>query len=151
MPQVSNPHKKFQFSIFLFGMNPFLAQKVTLPDREIEAVKHGEGNFQVKTAGLIDLGNLKVEKIMTASLPDKLIMGWIQMVQNEFSGGGAPPDIYKKAIQVQVLSTNGSTVLATYNYLGAWPCKINGIELDRVSSDNTIQSIEFSVDREAVV
>lgn len=151
MPQVSNPHKKFQFSIFLFGMNPFLAQKVTLADRELEVVKHGEGNHTVKTAGMIDLGTLKVEKIMTASLPDKLIWGWIRMAQDEFTGGGAPPDVYKKNIQVQILGTNGSSVLQTYNYLGAWPTKVNGIELDRLSSDNTIQSIEFSVDREAVV
>jgi len=151
MPQVANPHKKFQFSIFIFGMNPFLAQKVTLPDREVAATPHGEGNHTIKTGGMIELGNLIVEKLMTASIPDKLLMGWIQVVQNEFTGGGAPPDIYKKAIQIQHLSNNGSTVLQTYNYLGVWPTKINGIELDRVSSDNTIQSIEFSVDKEAVV
>ena len=151
MPQVSNPHKRFQFSIFIWGMNPFLAQKVTMPDREIESVPHGEGNHKIKTGGLIELGNIIVEKLMTASLPDKLIMGWIQVVQNEFTGGGAPPDIYKKAIQIQHLANNGSSVLQTWNYLGVWPTKINGIELDRMSSENTIQSIEFAVDKEAVV
>ena len=151
MPQVSNPHKKFQFSIFLFGMNPFLAQKVTLPDREVEPIEHGEGNHVVKTGGMLKLGTLTVEKLLTASIPDKLIWGWIRLVQDEFTGGGAPPDVYKKAIQVQHLSNNGSSALQTYNYLGVWPTKINGIELDRVSSDNTIQSIEFCVDKEAVI
>lgn len=151
MAQVSNPHKKFQFSIFLFGMNPFLAQKVTLADREIEQVSHGEGNHTIKTAGMITLGNLMVEKLFGASVPDKLIWGWIHLVQDEFTGGGTIPEVYKKAIQIQQLATNGLTVLRTWNYIGAWPCKINGIELDRLSSDNTIESIEFSVDKEAVV
>jgi hypothetical protein len=49
------------------------------------------------------------------------------------------------------LGVNGATVLQTRNYLGAWPCKINGIEFDRLSSENTIETIEFSVDQEAVV
>lgn len=151
MPQVSNPHKKFQFSIFLYGMNPFLAQKVTLPDREVEAVPHGEGNYSVKTAGMITLGNIIIEKLFSANGPDRLIYGWIKMVQDEFGGGGANPDIYKQAMQIQHLATNGSSVLKTYNYLGVWPTKINGIELDRLSSENTIESIELSVDREAVV
>lgn len=151
MPQVTNPHKKFQFSIFLFGMNPFLAQKVTLPDKEIEAVKHGEGNHTIKTAGMIDLGNLVVEKLLNSSIPDKLIWAWITLVQDAFTGGGTIPEVYKKAIQVQRLATNGSTVLETFNYAGAWPCKVNGIELDRLSSDNTIQSVEFSVDKELIV
>ena len=151
MAEVSNPHKKFQFSIFLFGMNPFLAQKVKTADRDIEQVEHGEGNHLVKTAGMIKLGNLTVDKILNASLPDKIIWTWIHSVQDEFTGGGLLPDIYKKAIQIQRLATNGQTVIGTWNYLGAWPCKINGVELDRVSSDNTIESIEFSVDKEAQV
>lgn len=151
MAQVSNPHKKFQFSIFLYGMNPFLAQKVTIPEREVEPVAHGEGNYSVKTGGMITLGNVVIEKLSNANAPDRLFYGWIKMVQDEFGGGGAIPDIYKKAMQIQMLATNGFSVLKTYNYLGVWPTKINGIELDRMSSDNTIETIEFSVDREALI
>lgn len=151
MAQVTNPHKKFQFSIFLFGMNPFLAQKVTLPDKEIEQVKHGNGNHPVKTAGMIDFSNLIVEKLLNSSVPDKLIKSWMLLVQDAFTGGGTIPEVYKKAIQVQRLATDGVTVLETYNYVGAWPCKVNGLELDRMSSDNTIETIEFSVDKEAVI
>jgi phage tail-like protein len=151
MAEIANPHKKFQFSIFLFGMNPFLCQKVTLADRDIEQVEHGEGNHLIKTAGQVKIGNLTIEKISNASLPEKIIWAWITLVQNEFTGGGALPEIYKKAIQVQKLSTNMRTPIGTWNYTGVWPKKINGIELDRVSSDNTIESIEFSVDREAFI
>lgn len=148
MPQVANPHKQFQFSIFVFGMNPFLAQKVTLPDRDVDKVEHGEGNHLVKTGGMVKFTELVVEKLMTGSIPDSLMWGWINLVQNEFTGGGTVPAVYKKAIQVQLLANDGVTVVNTWNYTGAWPCKINGIELDRVSSDNTIESVEFCIDRE---
>lgn len=150
MANVANPHKKFQFSIFLFGMNPFLAQKVTLPDRELDVTEHGEGNHVIKTAGMTKIGTLKVEKLYNASLPDKIMWNWINLIQNEFTGGGAIPEVYKKAVQVQRLSTF-NTSLNTWNYVGVWPHKINGIELDRVSSDNTIESIEFCVDMEAYI
>jgi len=151
MAQVSNPHKKFQFSIFIFGMNPFLAQKVTMPERSVDQVEHGEGNHLIKTGGLLKLGNLMVDKIRNASFPDKLIWAWLATVQNEVTGGGAIPEVYKKAVQVQILSTDGVSVVETRTFVGVWPCKINGIELDRLSSDNTIESIEFSVDQEVVV
>lgn len=151
MAEIANPHKKFQFSIFLFGMNPFLAQKVTLPDRDIEQVEHGEGNYMVKTAGMIKYTNLRVEKISNGSLPEKIIWAWMHSIQDEFTGGGVIPEIYKKAVQVQKLGTNGSNLIGAWNYIGAWPCKINGVELDRLSSENTIESIEFSVDKELVV
>lgn len=149
MAEIANPHKKFQFSIFLFGMNPFLCQKVTLADRELDVIEHGEGNHKVKTAGMLNLGVLTVEKISNGSLPEKIIWAWINSIQNEFLGGGVIPEVYKKAIQVQKLATNMKSPIGTWNYIGAWPSKINGIELDRLSSDNTIETIEFQVDQEA--
>ena len=148
MAQVANPHKQFQFSIFIFGMNPFLAQKVTLPDRELDKTEHGEGNHLIKTAGMIKFTELVVEKLFTGTVPDLLMWGWINLVQNEFTGGGTIPEVYKKAVQVQLLHTDGVTAVGSWNFTGVWPSKINGVELDRVSSDNTIESIEFSVDRE---
>lgn len=151
MAQIANPHKKFQFSIFVFGMNPFLAQKVTLPERSVEQVEHGEGNHVIKTGGMVKLGNITIDKIQNSSFADKLFWGWISLVQNEVTGGGVIPEIYKKAIQVQFLGNDGVTVLSTRSFIGAWPCKINGIELDRLSSDNTIESIEISIDQEVNV
>lgn len=151
MAEVANPHKKFQFSIFLFGMNPFLVQKVTLPDRSVDQIEHGEGNHLVKTGGLLKFSNMMLDKISNASLPENLIWIWISLVQNGTTGGGAIPEIYKKTIQVQKLSTNMAKPIKTWNYVGVWPVKINGVELDRVSSDNTIESIELSVDDEIVI
>lgn len=148
MANVSNPHKRFQFSVFIFGMNPFLCQKITTAGRTIEQVEHGEGNHVIKTAGQVKLDNVTMEKIANASQIDRIIYGWITSIQNEITGGGVVPEIYKKAFQIQKLAVDMVTPIGTWNYIGAWPCKINGVELDRVSSDNTIESIEFSVDQE---
>jgi phage tail-like protein len=149
MANVSNPHKKFQFSIAILGMNPFLAQKVTTAERDLDQVEHGEGNHVIKTAGMVKLGNIMVEKISSADGPDRLFWDWIASIQNEFIGGGLIPDNYKFPIQIQKYATDGLTVIATWNYIGCWVKKINGVELDRVSSENTIESLELSVDRQA--
>jgi len=122
-----------------------------MPERSVDQVEHGEGNHVIKTGGMLKLGNLMVDKIRNGSFSDKLIWTWLATVQNEVTGGGVIPEIYKKAIQVQILATDGVSVLETRTFVGVWPCKINGIELDRMSSDNTIESIEFSVDQEVVV
>ena len=149
MAQVANPHKKFLFSISLFGMNPFRAQKVTLPDRELDVVEHGEGNHKIKTAGQVNFGVLTIESIFSASLPNRLFWDWILIIQDAYTGGGVIPDIYKKACSVDFLANDGVTIRNTFVYTGVWPSKINGIELDRVASDNTIEQIEFQVDEEA--
>lgn len=151
MANIANPHKKFQFSIFIFGMNPFLAQKVFLADRELDIVEHGEGNHLIKTGGMIKFGNLRIEKLYNASLPDKLMWSWINLVQNEFTGGGFIPEVYKKAVQIQKLASDGATVINSWTYTGVWPQKINGIELDRLSSENTIENVEFCIDKELYI
>lgn len=151
MANVSNPHKKFQFSVFLFGLNPFLCQKVTTAERSIDQVEHGEGNHKIKTAGMLTLGNVTIENLVLSSFNNRVVWLWITSIQNEFTGGGTVPEVYKKAFQVQKLGTDLVSPIGTWSYIGAWPCKINGIELDRLSSDNTIESIEFSVDQELQV
>ena len=148
MAQVANPHKKFLFSISIFGMNPFRAQKVTLPDREVDVVKHGEGNHYIKTGGMVEIGTLNCDNIFSASLPNRLFWDWILIIQETITGGGLTPDVYKKAAQVDFLKNDGVTIQNSYSFLGIWPSKINGIELDRVSSENTIESVEFQVDHE---
>ena len=67
--KVKNPRKKFLFGIAFpkHPFNVFLAQKVTMPDIEIEEVAHGDINRDVKTAGRVTIGTLTVEKLMTTS------------------------------------------------------------------------------------
>ena len=149
MAQVANPRKQFQFSIFCEGMNPFLAQKVTTPDIEVDVTEHGDANYLVKTGGIAKVGTLNIEKISSANQPDNLFWNWIMDVQNVFFGGGNLPQFYKRDIEVVEFATDGITIINSHYYEGCWPSKINGLELSRISSDNTMTSVELQVDRPA--
>lgn len=113
---------------------------------EIEQVEHGDTNHNIKTAGKVSIGNLIVEKLSTTSGSDTWINDWLQSCQDIILGGGNIPSLYKETCVVCELAEDGVSVLNTHVYDGVWPCKSTGIELDRSSSENTIEKIEFSVD-----
>lgn len=161
---ITNPHKQFQFQITIGMMDPMLAQKVTLPSPEVDVVEHGDRNHLIKTAGLIKFDTLKVEKISWGGniysgdaytpqgnlLPSMQnidnIWKWIHRIQNCLNGGGALPSQYKQDIIVTKYGTDGVSTIGSWRCSGAWPSKINGLELSRVDSENTLESIEFALD-----
>lgn len=145
--KVKNPRKKFNFRISFVKhpMNAYLAQKVTLPDIEIEQVAHGDVNRDVKTAGRVTVGNLVVEKLMTTSGPDNWLHDWLYSCQDHINGGGLTPDQYMETVLIEELAEDGLTVINTHLCTEVWPAQVTGLDLDRMSSDNTIESIEFSV------
>ena len=152
MPKIANPHKQFQFSIELPGLDPFLAQEVILPDDGVAVVEHGDVNFKVKTAGLREIGVLKVKKLQPGDTVSKqsaftlYFRDWIRSIQDTGIGGGAIPDAYKVSARVVEYATDGVTPIAYHKYKGVFPSKINGKTLSRTSSDNTIDDIEFQLD-----
>lgn len=145
--KVSNPRKTFLFSITFakHPINSYLAQKVTLPDYEVESVAHGDINRDVKTAGRVTIGDLIIEKLCTTSGSDTWAWDWISACQDIIAGGGLVPSEYWETMTVNELAEDGVSVLNTWVLDEVWPKKINGFELDRMSSDNTIEHIEFSV------
>lgn len=144
---IANPRKNFNFSIFAAGLNPFLAQKVTIPERSFDVVEHGDTNYDVKTGGRAKFGNILIEKISTATGPDNWVESWMNQVQNVFLGGGFLPQIYKRNLTIDEYSTDGVTIINQHQCYGCWPCKVNGVELNRRGTDNTLQSIELCVDQ----
>lgn len=148
-----NPRKQFNFSIQVIPdpINPFSCQRVTLPDIDIDQVEHGEVNGPIKTGGQIKVGNLKIEKLLTTRGSDNYFFNWADSVQSSILGGGVVPDIYKKTIVITEFAEDGRTIINTHTYLGCWPTKINGQSLDRLSSENSIENIELSVDKVAKV
>ena len=148
MAKVKNPRKVFNFSIKFpkHPINSYLCQKVTLPDIEVEQVNHGDVNHDVKTAGRVSISNLIVEKLSTTSGSDTWIHDWLMSCQDIILGGGNVPDTYKVTCIVCELAEDGVSALNTHIYNGVWPCKFTGTELDRNSSENIIEKVEFSVD-----
>lgn len=148
MAKVSNPRKGFNFSIQFIKhpINPYLFQKVNLPDKEVEQVSHGDTNHDIKTAGRISFGNLTAEKLCTTSGSDVWINSWINSCADATLGGGLTPNEYKETVLISELAEDGVSVLNQHICTGVWPTKVNGKALDRTVSDNTIETIEFSVD-----
>lgn len=149
MAQISNPRKSFNFSIQIAPapINPFLAQKVDLPEITIEQVEHGDTNHDIKTAGRVKLGNINISKIMTTSGSDNYMFDWAYSCQDAIIGGGLIPSQYKRIVIITELAEDGTSVLNTWVGMGCWPTKINGMTLDRLSSDNSIEQVELSVDK----
>ena len=149
MAQVSNPRKEFNFTIQIAPapINPFLAQKVEIPEITIDQTEHGDTNHDIKTAGRVKVGNINISKIMTTSGADNYMFDWAYSCQDPIIGGGLVPRQYKRVVTITELAEDGTSALNTWVCIGCWPTKINGMKLDRQSSDNTIESIELSVDK----
>lgn len=149
MAKFANPRKKFNFSIQITPdpINPFMFQKVTDPDSDIEEVAHGDTNHDIKTAGRVTYGKIVCEKLQPSDEADNYLWSWHDTCQSSLLGGGAPPDIYKKVITVVEFAEDGVTIIGTSIAEGAWPSSLPGTDRDRQSSDNTIQNVEFSVDK----
>jgi len=148
MAKFENPRKKFNWGIQLvpFPINSFMFQKVSLPDLQIEAVAHGDTNHDVYTAGRVSYGKIKADKLLPSDEGDSTIWAWAATCQSGALGGGSVPSIYKRTITISEFAEDGSTILNQWVATGVWPSSINGQELDRMSSDNSIESIEFSCD-----
>ena len=140
--KVKNPRKKFLWQIIFVKhpINPFLFQKVTVPEISIEQVAHGDVNYDVKTGGRVSVGNLTASKLETTSGSDTWLWDWLMSVQDMLLGGGLTPSQYKETVLINELAEDGVSIL------NSWTCKVNGQDLDRMSSDNTLEDLEFSVD-----
>ena len=149
MAKFSNPRKVFNWSMQISPdpINPFMFQKLSMPDAEIEQTAHGDTNHDIKTPGRVSYSNIVAEKLKPSDAGDAYMWSWFDTCQSSMIGGGAPPAIIKKVITVVELAEDGATVLNTWICQGVWPSKINGQEFDRNSSDNVIETIEFSVDK----
>ena len=88
--KVKNPRKKFLWQIIFVKhpINPFLFQKVTVPEISIEQVAHGDVNYDVKTGGRVSVGNLTASKLETTSGSDTWLWDWLMSVQDMLLGGG---------------------------------------------------------------
>lgn len=144
-----SPRKLFNFSISFpgFPYEPFLCQKFTAPDREVEVAEHSEGNYDVKTGGRVKIGNATLEGLKRSSKNTESLFfwDWLNSVQDPYLGGGLPPAQYYRPVEVVEFAEDGATVINRWLLEEVFPIKINGQAWDRKSSDNTIETIEFSV------
>lgn len=149
MAKFANPRKKFNWSIQIVPetINPFMFQKVNMPDAEIEADSHGDTNHDIKTAGRVSYTNIVSDKLMPSDSGDTYLWAWFDSCQSSIIGGGLPPSEYKKNLEVVEFAEDGVTELNRWLAIGVWPQKLNGLEFDRADSGNTIETVEFCLDK----
>lgn len=145
--KIKNPRKTFLFQIIFIKhpINAYLFQKATIPEVSVEEVEHGDVNRSVKTAGRVSVGTLTVSKLETTSGSDTWLWDWLMSVQDMLLGGGLTPSQYWETVQINELAEDGVSILNSWICEEVWPTRLNGQDLDRMSSDNTIEEIEFSV------
>lgn len=145
--KIKNPRKVFLFQIIFtkHPINAYLFQKATIPEVSVEEVEHGDVNRSVKTAGRVSVGTLTVSKLETTSGSDTWLWDWLMSVQDMLLGGGLTPSQYWETVQINELAEDGVSILNSWICEEVWPTRLNGQDLDRMSSDNTIEEIEFSV------
>ena len=158
MNPIKNPRKQFNFRITILDnpfLEPFAVQTCSLPDSEVEAVEHGFGNTYIKTAGMVKVGTLNMERIISAgiaSINNAAMFEWQKLAQDGANQSGGDPEDYKKFIYVEELANSGwnglndPVVANSWTCIGCWPTRINGREYSRTTSDNLIETIEFAVD-----
>lgn len=145
--KVKNPRKGFLFQVIFVKhpINAYLFQNVVLPEVGVEQVSHGDINRDVKTGGRVTVGNMTCRKLETTSGSDTWLWDWMMSVQDLQVGGGLVPPQYWETVVVNELAEDGKSILNSWTLNEVWPTRLNGQTLDRMSSDNTIEEIEFSV------
>lgn len=147
--RVKNPRKRFLWSITFVKrpINPYLFQRVTIPDVTIDETAHGDTNRNVKTGGRVMVGSMTAEKLETTAGSDTWFWNWLMSVQDLQLGGGLTPSQYWETVLITELAEDGVSVINQWIAEEVWPMKVDSQEQDRMSSENTIERIEFSVGR----
>jgi phage tail-like protein len=147
MAKVANARKVFQFIVEVAGVNQFEIQKVTLPEVEIEKVAHGDTNHDIKTAGRIMIGDMTWEKIRPLPQSDRFAWDWLMLAQNQLLGGGQLSLGYKRIVIIKEMDTTGAVAVNRWFCEGVWVTKVSQSDMDRLASDNIVETITLSVDR----
>jgi hypothetical protein len=157
MPGIINPRKKFRLSVTvtnvssMFPEYQFHVQEITLPEISVETEEHGAGTYNLKTGGQLTIGNLTLNRLLDASSGalSEFFQAWRAEV-TAFDGFMGDASIYKKTITITEYGVGKPGEDNTVNqhvFEGCFPVRITGMDFNRTSSENLIESVEFSVDR----
>lgn len=141
---VVNTRHQFQFVIEVDGLEAFEAQKVTLPEIEVETATHGGANHDIPTPGRIKYGDLVIEKIRPL-VPDSFAMNWINSTANPMTGTGGLASNISRTVVIRELSPDGTVAINSWVCYGCFPKRLAQDDFDRMSSDNIKQRLTLAV------
>lgn len=140
--------KSHGFLIEIDGLDQLEIQTLTEPTVELTVAEHGAGGgLSIKTASRITTGDMTWEKVIPArSVANRWAWIEINRVINMETGLLGSPLTYKRNIVIRELNGDG-TYANSYMAEGAFVRHIEKSQGDRVSDDNAMQTIIWSVDK----
>lgn len=147
MAQIANTRKVFNFIVEIDGVNQFEIQKVTIPKVSVEAVMHGDTNYDVKTAGRVKVDDMTFEKLRPMPQSDTWAWDWLQSAQSLITGGGKVSLGYKRNLIVKEMGPDGIATLNRWICEGCWVKEVSQTDLDRNATENIMETIVLSVDK----
>jgi hypothetical protein len=139
--KVQNTAKKFNFRVEIDGIDQFLMQEFELPEESYDIVKHGDTNFDVKTAGRRIIGDGTFKNIISLNTSQDVIKDRMDAI-----GAGVLPSTYKEDMIVSQLLPDGVTAVKTWVLKGAFFFNLKVDAFSRTSSDNQIINGKISAD-----
>jgi len=146
---VIDPRKSFRYTIAINGLVTALVRKVNIPDVEIAEDKHGFGGlpYDLKTAGKMKFGDITLEKVMPAGLPDLWAYNWLKTVINPETNLGGHAINYKRNVTIIHLSPE-DVPIGWWRVMGAWPKKLAYSENDALKeADAVIEKVTLACDK----
>ena len=140
MAHIANPIKSYNYVVEVDGLDTYLVQSITLPEREVEKVEHGEGQSTIKTAGKFIIGDITMSKLIPTEMADSWATEWLD------ASYGTLANVYKKTLVVKVLHPDSTTIARSYICRGCFPSKVSLSEFSSTTSENIIETVVFSVD-----
>lgn len=146
MARKVQPAKGFNWRIEIEGIDSFECQSANIPSPEIESVEHGAGGVMVKTAGMVNVGDITFSKLKPINIGDSAAWDWMEDAQSSSTGNGELPQFYEKDITVKLLAPDNTTTLYEWFCEGVWVKKVEYNELSKTSSENVLETVTLSVD-----
>lgn len=141
-----NPRKKFAFKVEFDGLEPALVQRVKIPKLSIDSAEHGSSNILIKTAGMVKIEDIELNKLMFQNKNDSWAKTWMSATSDIESGTMGVPSDYKRSGYIIALAPDMETILQKWQLVGCWPKEREIEEWDASSSDNILERIVLSVD-----
>lgn len=141
-----NPRKKFPWTVEFEGLEPALVQKVTLPQVSVDIAEHGVSNIKIKTAGMVQIGDIELVKLMFMNKNENWAYNWLKQASNPENGRVGIPTQYKKNGFIIWYGPDLETVLEKWQVVGCFPKSVSKDELDHMSSENVTEKVTLSCD-----
>ena len=153
------PQMNFEWEVDILGPSTggesaltIHAQTVTIPETSLDII---EMNF--KSEKTTHAGRTSSPRTMTIGFIEdqnltvyKFFKNWLNLIHNEFSGGGVNRAGYIAGINVSHLEKDSTTVSALHTILGAYPTSLGDVSLSYDNSEIMTVEVTFSFQNHSV-